>query len=102
MAAKEFSYVRSSEVADFIAEKGVCRVQLTLKDIEKILDVAILDNAVEVRADGLYRATNFSNSINSSLALIPCVHCPVSSDCKSGYVISPQTCSYFDEWLKQI
>lgn len=102
LAAKEFSYVRSSEVASFVAEKGVCRVHLSLKDIERILEIAALDNSVERRADGLYRATNYSCSVRSAVALVPCIHCPVARDCKSGYMISPQTCSYFNDWLKQV
>ena len=102
LAAKEFSYVRASEVADFVAQKGVCRVQLTLKDIERILEVAVLDSAAEKRADGLYRAVSYSKPIRSALALVPCIHCPVAKDCKPGHVISPQTCAYFDDWLADV
>ncbi|PIO66018.1 RNA polymerase Rpc34 subunit, partial [Teladorsagia circumcincta] len=49
---KELSCVRSQEVADFIMEKRVLNVSITVEDVERILEVAILDGAIERRPDG--------------------------------------------------
>lgn len=97
-AAREFAFVRSSEVAQFIREKGVCRVQLSVLDIESILSVALLDGSIERRADGLYRAL-VPKAVRCAPALCPCIHCPVAADCKPGRVISPENCEYFTSWL---
>lgn len=88
-AAREFAFVRSTEVAQFIREKGVCRVQLTILDIESILSVAMLDGSIEQRADGMYRAL-VPKVTRCAPALCPCIHCPVAADCTPGHIISPQ------------
>ncbi|VDO85185.1 unnamed protein product [Heligmosomoides polygyrus] len=95
---KELSAVRPQEVADFISEKRVLNVTITVEDVERILDVAILDGAIERRPDGKVRATT-STTRPSPLVTVPCSTCPVVDDCSSGHVISPQTCRYMAEWL---
>ncbi|KAM3720396.1 putative DNA-directed RNA polymerase III subunit [Dirofilaria immitis] len=97
-AAREFAFVRSTEVAQFIREKGVCRVQLNITDIESILSIALLDGFVERRADGMYRAL-MTKMIRCAPSLCPCIHCPIEADCKPGHIISPQNCEYFASWL---
>ncbi|VDN06693.1 unnamed protein product [Thelazia callipaeda] len=99
VAAREFSYVRSTDITQFIRSKGVCRVQLTIQDIEKILSLALLDGSIERRADGMYRAL-VPNITRCSVAFCPCIHCPVAADCKPGHIISPQNCEYFTSWLQ--
>ncbi|KAJ1355908.1 hypothetical protein KIN20_013483 [Parelaphostrongylus tenuis] len=95
---KELSAIRPQEVADFILEKRVLNVSITLEDVERILDVAVLDGAIERRPDGRVRAT--SSIVRSSpLVTVPCSTCPVVDDCGSGLVISPQTCRYMADWL---
>ena len=39
-------------MANYIAEKGLLTVEITSDDIQRILDVALLDGTVERRADG--------------------------------------------------
>ncbi|KAK6728639.1 hypothetical protein RB195_005964 [Necator americanus] len=95
---KELSAVRPQEIADFVLEKRVLNVSITLEDIERILDVAILDGAVERRPDGKVRSV-WSTTRPSPLVTVPCSTCPVVDDCTSGHVISPQTCRYMTEWL---
>ncbi|VDM19331.1 unnamed protein product [Wuchereria bancrofti] len=97
-AAREFAFVRSTEVAQFIREKGVCRVQLSVVDIESILSVALLDGFIERRADGMYRALT-AKMTRCAPSLCPCIHCPIQADCKPGHIISPQNCEYFVNWL---
>ncbi|VDO29427.1 unnamed protein product [Haemonchus placei] len=95
---KELSCVRPQEIADFILEKRVLNVTITVEDVERILEVAILDGAIERRPDGKVRATS-STTQPSPLVTVPCSTCPVVDDCSSGHVISPQTCRYMAEWL---
>nr|CDJ80272.1 RNA polymerase Rpc34 domain containing protein [Haemonchus contortus] len=95
---KELSCVRPQEIADFILEKRVLNVTITVDDVERILEVAILDGAIERRPDGKVRATS-STTLPSPLVTVPCSTCPVVDDCSSGHVISPQTCRYMAEWL---
>ncbi|VDM57322.1 unnamed protein product [Angiostrongylus costaricensis] len=95
---KELSAVRPQEVADFISEKRVLNVAITLEDVERVLDVAVLDGALERRPDGRVRAT-WSTIRSSPLVTVPCSTCPVVDDCGSGRVISPQTCRYMADWL---
>uniref|UniRef100_A0A0M3HQ87 DNA-directed RNA polymerase III subunit RPC6 n=1 Tax=Ascaris lumbricoides TaxID=6252 RepID=A0A0M3HQ87_ASCLU len=97
-AAREFSFVRSSEVAQFVREKGVCRVQLSVTDIESILSVAVLDRFIERRADGMYRALGPTTCYSAS-SFLPCLRCPVAADCYPGEEVAPQTCEYFSQWL---
>lgn len=41
------------------------------------------------------------NSVtNSYLTGIPCGSCPVLSQCSEHGVISPRTCEYYQQWLK--
>uniref|UniRef100_A0A915BPU6 DNA-directed RNA polymerase III subunit RPC6 n=1 Tax=Parascaris univalens TaxID=6257 RepID=A0A915BPU6_PARUN len=97
-AAREFSFVRSSEVAQFVREKGVCRVQLSVTDIESILSVAELDRFIERRTDGMYRALGPTTCYSAS-SFLPCLRCPVAADCYPGEEVAPQTCEYFSQWL---
>lgn len=95
---RELSCVRAEEVADFIVQKRVLNVTISVEDVERILDVAILDGAIERRPDGKVRATR-SSIRPSPLVTVPCATCPVVDDCSSGKVISPQRCKYMADWL---
>ncbi|VDK44013.1 unnamed protein product [Anisakis simplex] len=96
--AREYSYVRSSDIAQFVRDKGVCRVQLSLNDIESVLAIAVLDRAIEQRSDGMYRALGNSPS-RCATSRLPCLYCPLLSDCIPGDEIAPENCEYFNQWL---
>ncbi|CAD6196193.1 unnamed protein product [Caenorhabditis auriculariae] len=95
---REMSYVRPQEIADYISEKKILNVPLKLEDLQKILDIAIVDGSIERRADGKLRASLMVKQ-PSALVSIPCSVCPVVEDCRPGYVISPETCEYMTQWL---
>lgn len=95
---REASYIKTQEIAQFITEKRVLNVPLSLEDLERILEVAVLDGSIERRADGKIRACAPRSSI-SALVSVPCAVCPVVEDCRPGYVISPQSCDYMKKWL---
>lgn len=98
---REASYIRPQEIAQFITEKRVLNVPLSLEDLERILEVAVLDGTIERRADGKIRACPPRSSI-SPLVSVPCAICPVVEDCRPGYVISPQSCDYMKNWLADL
>ncbi len=47
-----------------------------------------------------YRLTTGSIPDDTAFTSIPCGKCPVFGECKEGGPISPQTCVYYQEWLK--
>uniref|UniRef100_A0A8R1DG55 DNA-directed RNA polymerase III subunit RPC6 n=1 Tax=Caenorhabditis japonica TaxID=281687 RepID=A0A8R1DG55_CAEJA len=98
---REASYIRPQEIAQFITEKRVLNVPLSLEDLERILEVAVLDGTIERRADGKIRACPPRSCI-SPLVSVPCSVCPVVEDCRPGYVISPQSCQYMKNWLAEL
>ncbi|CAJ0571961.1 unnamed protein product, partial [Mesorhabditis spiculigera] len=87
-----------SLIANFVTEKRLLNVTVTEEDIDRILEIAVLDGSAERRPDGRVRATAHVPEA-SPLVLIPCATCPVIDDCKPGHVIAPETCQYMRDWL---
>ncbi|KAL3092914.1 hypothetical protein niasHT_016721 [Heterodera trifolii] len=96
-AQREASFVESDEVARYIHEKGLCRIQLGVADVESVLDIAVLDGKIEKRLNHTYRAIRKQQLHPSPLASVPCLQCPVSAECTpgTGHLISPENCEYF-------
>uniref|UniRef100_A0A8D1KEE8 DNA-directed RNA polymerase III subunit RPC6 n=1 Tax=Sus scrofa TaxID=9823 RepID=A0A8D1KEE8_PIG len=92
---------------------GSISVELSMEDIETILNTLIYDGKVEMTiiaakegtvgsVDGhmkLYRAVNPIIS-PTGLVRAPCGLCPVFDDCHEGGEISPSNCIYMTEWLE--
>lgn len=99
--AKEASYISIDRITQFINSKGICKVPITESDVERILDVAVLDGRLEKRSDeDSYRAINVTKKPPpTALAKVPCLQCPVANECTPGHLISPETCEYFTNWL---
>ncbi|XP_050015566.1 DNA-directed RNA polymerase III subunit RPC6 [Alexandromys fortis] len=88
-------------------------VELSMEDIETILNTLIYDGKVEMTiiaakegtvgsVDGqmkLYRAVN-PILPPTGLVRAPCGLCPVFDDCHEGGEISPSNCIYMTEWLE--
>uniref|UniRef100_A0A8C3PCZ6 DNA-directed RNA polymerase III subunit RPC6 n=2 Tax=Emydidae TaxID=8476 RepID=A0A8C3PCZ6_CHRPI len=105
----EFVEVLNQQCCKFLQTK----VELSMEDIETILNTLIYDGKVEMTiiaakegtvgsVDGhmkLYRAVN---PIIQPTGLIrtPCGLCPVFDDCHEGGEISPSNCIYMAEWLE--
>uniref|UniRef100_A0A2R5L7G7 DNA-directed RNA polymerase III subunit RPC6 n=2 Tax=Ornithodoros turicata TaxID=34597 RepID=A0A2R5L7G7_9ACAR len=103
---KNSSFSSSKEVWNFINELGISKVQLSIEDIETILNTLIYDGKVEktVVAEkstdmiNLYRAVEPLVQ-STGLMRMPCGTCPVMHNCHVGGVVSPATCQYFKDWL---
>ncbi|MCJ8747537.1 hypothetical protein PDJAM_G00154480 [Pangasius djambal] len=87
-------------------------VDLSMEDIETILNTLIYDGKVEMTiiaakegtvgcVDGQMKLYRGVNSIIQPTGLVktPCGLCPVFDDCHEGGEISPSTCVYIGEWL---
>ncbi|XP_036274750.1 DNA-directed RNA polymerase III subunit RPC6 isoform X3 [Pipistrellus kuhlii] len=104
----EFVEVLNQQCFKFLQTK----VELSMEDIETILNTLIYDGKVEMTiiaakegtvgsVDGhmkLYRAVN-PIIPPTGLVRAPCGLCPVFDDCHEGGEISPSNCIYMTEWL---
>ncbi|XP_052765997.1 DNA-directed RNA polymerase III subunit RPC6-like [Mya arenaria] len=101
------SYASSQDVWKFISELGISKVQLSVEDIETILDTLIYDGKCErsiVAGAGEGDQTRLYRSVkpliqSTGLMRMPCGSCPVIKNCHEGGVVSPTTCVYMKEWL---
>lgn len=94
---------------------GISKIELSLEDIETILNTLVYDGKVEksISAKGIsssssseqvtmYRAVNpvLEAEKGSSLIRIPCGVCPIIDNCHIDGLVSPQNCAYMKEWLE--
>ncbi|XP_027415447.1 DNA-directed RNA polymerase III subunit RPC6 isoform X3 [Bos indicus x Bos taurus] len=105
----EFVEVLNQQCFKFLQTK----VELSMEDIETILNTLIYDGKVEMTiiaakegtvgsVDGhmkLYRAVS-PIILPTGLVRAPCGLCPVFDDCHEGGEISPSNCIYMTEWLE--
>uniref|UniRef100_V5H108 DNA-directed RNA polymerase III subunit RPC6 n=1 Tax=Ixodes ricinus TaxID=34613 RepID=V5H108_IXORI len=118
MLEKNASFASSKEVWNFIMELGISKVQLSMDDIETILNTLIYDGKVEktVVSAGAMGSSSKGAGANSAdvvnlyraveplvesagIMRMPCGTCPVIRNCYEGGVVSPATCQYFKKWL---
>ncbi|GIX89256.1 DNA-directed RNA polymerase III subunit RPC6, partial [Caerostris extrusa] len=111
VSRRNASFKSSKTICDYINNLKISKVQLSIQDIEAILNTLVYDGKVEksvachTSPSGEENLTNMYGIIKphlSSCALmrIPCGGCPVHSECREGDVISPTTCPYMKEWLE--
>lgn len=104
LAARTASMVTVAEVAKFISDLGISKVNLKEGDIEKILKTVVYDGKAE-RCESLegrtvYRAVRpLLGSAGVSAA--PCGVCPVIKRCGDTGSVTPLTCTYFTDWLQE-
>jgi len=97
------------EIWKFIAEIGISKVELSMEDVEAILNTLIYDNKVEksVMVNESLEASERTSyrAIKSllpptSLVMVPCGVCPLINSCQEGGIVSPSTCQYMSSWLE--
>ncbi|XP_046849049.1 DNA-directed RNA polymerase III subunit RPC6-like isoform X2 [Xenia sp. Carnegie-2017] len=110
---KNASYGSSEEISNYITNLGISKVQLSVTDIETILDTLVFDGKLEMttvndKSSGklgdyvekkMYRAVKPIIS-STGFVRVPCGVCPVIDKCNEKSAISPRTCIYMKEWLK--
>lgn len=108
IAQRNGSYLSSKDVWKLITDLGISKVQLSVTEMESILDTLIYDGKCEQSivagaADGeqtkLYRAVNPLIQ-STGLMRMPCGSCPVFHKCYEGGAVSPITCLYMKDWLQ--
>uniref|UniRef100_G3MKQ0 DNA-directed RNA polymerase III subunit RPC6 n=2 Tax=Amblyomma TaxID=6942 RepID=G3MKQ0_AMBMU len=117
---KNASFASSKEVWEFIKKLGISKVQLSLEDIETILNTLIYDGKAEKTVvcgssvlGGSSKNSSSSEELlnlyraieplveSAGLMRMPCGTCPVKQNCYEGGVVSPSTCQYFKKWLSE-
>ncbi|XP_070775073.1 DNA-directed RNA polymerase III subunit RPC6 isoform X2 [Enoplosus armatus] len=112
MVQRNSSFATSHEVWKYICELGISKVDLSMDDIETILNTLIYDGKVEMTViaakegtvgsvDGQMKLYRGVNPVIQPTGLVrtPCGLCPVFDDCHEGGEISPSNCIYMTEWL---
>lgn len=90
------SCVHISEVAEYIRDRKICNVAFTEDDVGHILELAWKKNFIyKQNESGYYRYRPNHPGVDGTTFAI-CNFCPVRSECRIGYKISPETCVYFD------
>jgi len=113
MQRRKFSATSLNEIWKHINELKISKIDLSLGDVEKILDTVVYDGLAvkdsSSSAGSFYTARNWAtthiekqpkNGTNGYVQ-IPCAFCPVASDCRPKGLISPATCVYLNEWLAE-
>ena len=113
VAERASSFAAGKEVCEFIASTGISNVELSVDDIESILNTLVFDGKVEraVKASlnglahlNMYRAVSGlvldSARGGTPLVRMPCAFCAAVDTCHEGGVIQPSTCLYMKEWLE--
>ncbi|KAI7883733.1 RNA polymerase Rpc34 [Lichtheimia hyalospora FSU 10163] len=121
-SAEHEHYPTAIEVRRFITESRISSVDLSVKDIESLLDVLVYDGVVEKKLPFIagfedddmsddegddpsvpfaYKAVRRTASRLPTEALteIPCGKCPVFSFCTPDGPVNPSNCEYFKIWL---
>ncbi|KYG42379.1 hypothetical protein M433DRAFT_157966 [Acidomyces richmondensis BFW] len=110
------NYPTTEAIHKFIAEsdaiRGAKASQLTVSDIQSIIDVLVWDEKLEKVGDGYrtvrgvkFRHPNSAededdNEIGrNGLTQAPCGRCPVFDLCTEGGPINPGTCVYWQDWI---
>lgn len=98
---KRNSFVQSTEVWKHINELKISKIELSVGDVEKVLDTVVYDGLAEKEPSqtcAVYRAIQ-SPMAPCGFVKVPCAFCPVVKDCQPKGIISPATCVYYKEWL---
>ncbi|KAH0953358.1 hypothetical protein HN011_004278 [Eciton burchellii] len=103
IAARNMTYASSKEVWKYISDLGISTVELTISNIEMILNTLIYDGKIEqiFSGDGnnLYRTIQPLVS-STGLMRTTCGLCPVRIQCSDKGLITPIKCQYIQEWLE--
>ncbi len=98
--------VSSEDIQRFLATQSLSR---SIESVEAIIRTLVLDRELtQIEAQSLKgrptyvvrRKSNILEFSHSFYSGIPCVGCPVRTQCCPGYTISPESCQYLARWLQ--
>jgi DNA-directed RNA polymerase III subunit RPC6 len=91
------------DIYGWVAKLELYKEALNREHVHEIMNVLVFAGKVEERKRGdsrlEYTALELGDDFNA-LADLPCGVCPVFRDCHPGGLISPETCTYFNEWMQ--
>jgi DNA-directed RNA polymerase III subunit RPC6 len=109
-------FATSKEIRDYIKSLGISKVDLSVEDIESILNTLVYDGKCEksvmasslsmsvtaVEHIHLYRAVGslLDPKTGSGIVRTPCGICPLFDNCHPDGLINPKQCVYMKEWLE--
>jgi len=104
LSIRESSAASASDVLRYIRESKVVKVNLKLKDIQKVLDAIELDGTIEAVGLNLCSEPIYIHKRNLDGELLhsrnPCSVCSFVDTCAPGEAISPENCVYMTKWLE--
>ncbi|KAF6256768.1 RNA polymerase Rpc34 subunit-domain-containing protein [Scenedesmus sp. NREL 46B-D3] len=101
----ESPHICLADIAHFVKDKGLSRIELREEDFLTIMETLIADGrieSIESADEGepeRYRTAVLAVPASTPFTAIPCGVCPVMDQCCEGSQISPQTCVYYSTWL---
>ncbi|XP_057337816.1 probable DNA-directed RNA polymerase III subunit RPC6 [Microplitis mediator] len=102
LALKKMSYASWRDVAKFIADLGISKVQLNQEEVISILDSLFYDGKVDKTINAndevVYGAIPYLIP-TPGLMKTPCGFCPIQKNCGDSGDVTPLKCPYFNEWL---
>lgn len=114
--SRNLSLVSSSEVKEYIENLKISNVQLTLQDIEMVLETVVFDGLIEKigkneneneeqessQTETTYYYRALEKLVESSGVMrVPCGQCPYTHECRLGAVINPEKCVYYERWFSK-
>ncbi|XP_070539200.1 DNA-directed RNA polymerase III subunit RPC6-like [Ptychodera flava] len=111
LAVRNACYASLLDVRKYIMELGISKVDLSVDDIETILNTLIYDNKVEMTIVASQSSASIDGQMKlyraieplikpTGLTRMPCGVCPVFDQCYIGGVVSPSNCVYIKQWLE--
>jgi DNA-directed RNA polymerase III subunit RPC6 len=95
-----------NEISEMVRNSGAFKVELREEDIALILNTLVYDGDLDEigktnSAKYYQKVKNYDDESNRIIKQeVPCLNCPVISQCVEGGLISPTTCEYLQKWLK--
>ncbi|EFX74838.1 hypothetical protein DAPPUDRAFT_56706 [Daphnia pulex] len=105
LIVRNASFLSSKEICQMISDMNIVKFNLTVEEIEAILETLVYDGKIEMRmvSDGDERIKTYRivETLLSSAAIvrIPCGVCPVIKICGTAGEVQPKNCVYYDQWL---
>jgi len=98
-----------NDISEIVKNSGVFKVELREEDIALMLNTLVYDGDLDeigkhYSSTKYYQKVKNNNNDDNNNRIIkqevPCLNCPVISQCTEGGLVSPTTCEYLQKWLK--
>ncbi len=97
---------------EFVRSTRLSKVELSVEEVLQIVNTLVYDGKVDAHESSAVNGTPWPGGTvfytpaamplqeHSDLTGVPCGVCPVAADCHEGGMISPETCEYYDAWMR--